>query len=236
MMALVIRSLKSKYYPQSLINQNFNNNNNDNDDLWYISPIFKLKDEINNNNHFNLNKKHSNVSINDQQLWKDEEFHPIWYNHNHQSPSLSPTSSLQTLSPVSPDVHQSPIHQTISNYEINNNLPPWSTFDSKSLGLQLNLDFKCNQMITNVSNLSLDSNYFNDQQQFTNNNNNRFDLNRNVLVTGGSNRKPGNKPEKDDNELMKINNNQNHHNKFNTMTRCHRAKSIGTIGDGRRRM
>ena len=65
MMALVIRSLKSKYYPQSLINQNFNNNNNDNDDLWYISPIFKLKDEINNNNHFNLNKKQSNVSIND---------------------------------------------------------------------------------------------------------------------------------------------------------------------------
>ncbi|TIA88294.1 hypothetical protein E3P99_02692 [Wallemia hederae] len=93
MIALVVRSLKSKFYPHHLnpTPLNFANDGcNTSDDLWYISPRFNVHHQDHDDHH----------AYHDYHL---QDILGIYNKISTKSPSLSPASSIPTLSPVSPD-------------------------------------------------------------------------------------------------------------------------------------
>lgn len=95
MIALVVRSLKAKFYPQHLLNTSLSFNKgtcSSSDDLWYISP------------RFNVSANGGGASAKTLDDYHLEDILGI-YNKSTKSPSLSPASSLPTLSPVSPDTY-----------------------------------------------------------------------------------------------------------------------------------
>ncbi|TIA84459.1 hypothetical protein E3P98_00124 [Wallemia ichthyophaga] len=133
MVALVVRSLKLKFYPQHTLNaslsmssssSNSNGSSKDgagygygyssSDDLWYINPRFNVDGNFSggmevDNKHDDNNKTLSTPKTpkSQSQFHKQvdkQQLQDILESYN-KSPSLSPASSMPTLSPVSPDTY-----------------------------------------------------------------------------------------------------------------------------------